>query len=145
MLPDVNCFFRTLSHIMFGDESEHNNIRVSLINTFEQSGYVPALCGIQGYNEISIQEHFNDMKCNHKWGTVNELVMLGILARINVSYINAIDKDPSRWVITDVYNENTLGIPSNQIFHSKSLIVLFHSINFSCPSANHYDAIYNLD
>ena len=145
VLPDGNCFFRTLSHIMFGDESEHNNIRVSLINTFEQSGYVPALCGIQGYNEISIQEHFNDMKCNHKWGTVNELVMLGILARINVSYINAIDEDPSRWVITDVNNENTLGIPSNQIFHSKSLIVLFHSINFSGPSANHYDAIYNLD
>ena len=72
------------------------------------------------------------MKCNYKWGTVNELVMLGILARINVSYINATDKDPSRWVNTDVlYNEHTLGIPSNQIFHSKSLIVLFDSINFS--------------
>ena len=48
MLADGNCFFRTLSHIIFGDESEHNNVRVSLINTFEQSGYVPALCGIQG-------------------------------------------------------------------------------------------------
>ena len=28
-------------------------------------------------------------------GTVNELVMLAILALINVSYINATDKDPS--------------------------------------------------
>ena len=40
------------------------------------------------------------MKRNYSWGTVNELIILGILARINVSYINACDTDPSRWVIT---------------------------------------------
>ena len=28
---DGNCFFRTLSHIIFGDESEHHNIRGSLM------------------------------------------------------------------------------------------------------------------
>ena len=67
VLADGKCFFRTLSHIIFGDESEHNNVRVSLINTFEQCGYVPTLCCIQGYNQISIQEHFNEMKCNYKW------------------------------------------------------------------------------
>ena len=33
---DGNCLFRTLSHILFGDESEHHNIRGSLIDTFEQ-------------------------------------------------------------------------------------------------------------
>ena len=141
---DVNCFFRTLSHIIFGDESEHHNIRGSLIDTFEQSPYVAALCGIQGYNAVTIQQHFSNMKRNYSWGTVNELVMLGMLAHINVSYINAADKDPSRWVITDVYTENTIGIPSNQIFCGKSLIVLFHSINFSGPSANHYDALYRV-
>ena len=141
---DGNCFFRTLSHIIFGDESEHHNIRGSLIETFEQSPYVAALCGIQGYNAVTIQQHFNNMRRNYSWGTVNELVMLGILAGINVSYINAADKDPSKWVITDVYTENTIGIPSNQIFCGKSLIVLFHSINFSGPSANHYDALYQV-
>ena len=52
---DGNCFFRTLSHIIFGDESEHHNIRGSLIETFEQSPYVAALCGIQGYNAFTIQ------------------------------------------------------------------------------------------
>ena len=51
------------------------------------------------------------MKRNYSWGTVNELIMLGILACINVSYINATDIDPSKWVITDVYDANTLGIP----------------------------------
>ena len=30
---DGNCFFRTLSHIIFVDESEHHNIRGSLIDT----------------------------------------------------------------------------------------------------------------
>ena len=39
---------------------------------------------------------------------------------------------------------STLGIPNDPIFGGKSLIVLFHSINFSGPSANHYDAIYRL-
>ena len=65
------------------------------------------------------------MKCNYSWGTVDELIMLGILARINVSYINAADKEPSIWVITDVNNENTLGIPNDPIYAGKSLIVLF--------------------
>ena len=46
--------------------------------------------------------------------------MLGILARINVSYINAADKDPSKWVITDVYNANTLGISNDPIYERKS-------------------------
>ena len=65
--------------------------------------------------------------------------MFGILARINVSYINAADPDPSKWATTDVYNEVTLGIPNYPIFDAKSLIVLFHSINFSELCANHYD------
>ena len=82
------------------------------------------------------------MKRNYSWETVNELIMLGILACINVSYINEIDIDPSKWVITDVYDSNTLGIPNDPIFGNKSLVVLFHSINFSGLSANHYDAIY---
>ena len=139
---DGNCFFRTLSHIIFGDETEHHNIRGSLIETFEQSPYVDALCGIQGYNAVTIQQHFSNMKRNYSWGTVNELVMLGILAGINVSYINAADTDPIKWVITDVYNANTLGIPSDPIYGGRHLIVLFHSINFSGSCCNHYDVLY---
>ena len=68
--------------------------------------------------------------------------MLGILARINVNYVNAADKDPSKWVITDVYDENTLGIPNYPIFEGKLMIVLFHNINFSGSRANHYDPVY---
>ena len=70
------------------------------------------------------------MKRNYLWGTVNELILLGILACINVSYINATDIDPSKWVITDVYDESTLVRPNDPIFGNKSLVVLFHSINF---------------
>ena len=44
VIADGNCLFRTLSHIIFGDESEHHNVRDSLIQTFEQSSYVGALC-----------------------------------------------------------------------------------------------------
>ena len=142
VLSDGNCLFRALSHIIFGNESEHNSVRLSLINTFEHSDYVAAFCGIQGYNDITIQQHFSDMKSNYTWGTVNEQIMLGILARINVCYLNAADNDPTKWVITEVYNENTLGIPNDPIYEGKSLMVLFHSINFSGPSANHYDALY---
>ena len=82
------------------------------------------------------------MRRNYSWGTVNELVMLGILAHINVSYINAADTDSSKWVITDVYTANTLAIPNDLIYEGKSLIVLFHSINNCGSGANHYDAIY---
>ena len=139
---DGNYFFRTLSHIIFGDESEHHNIRGSLIDTFEQSPYVAALCGIQGYNAAAIQQHLSNMKRNYSWGTVNELIMFGILACINVSYINAADTEPIKWVITDVYNANTLGIPSDPIYGRRHLIVLFHGINFSGACCNHYDALY---
>ena len=142
VIGDGNCLFRALSHIIFGDESEHNNVRNSLIYTFEQSPYVPALCGIQGYNPLTIQQHFSSMKRNYTWGTLNELIMLGILARIHVSYINAGDPDPSKWVITDVYDETTFGIPNDPIYEGKSLYVLFHSINHSGSGANHYDAVY---
>ena len=82
------------------------------------------------------------MRRNYSWGTVNELVMLGILAGINVSYINAADIDPTKWVITDVYNSNTLGKPSDPIYGGRHLVVLFHSINFSGSCCNHYDALY---
>ena len=44
VIVDGNCLFRTLSHIIFGDESEHHNVRGSLIQTFEKSPYVGALC-----------------------------------------------------------------------------------------------------
>ena len=43
VLANANCFFRTLSHIIFGVESEHHNVCISKLNTFEQSNYVPAL------------------------------------------------------------------------------------------------------
>ena len=36
---------------------------------------------------------------------MNEQIMLGILARINVCYLNAGDNDPTKWVVTEVYNE----------------------------------------
>ena len=70
VIGDGNCLFRALSHIIFGDESEHNNVRNSLIYTFEQSPYIPALCGIQGYNVLTIQQHFSNMKRNYTWGTL---------------------------------------------------------------------------
>ena len=84
------------------------------------------------------------MRLNYTWETVNELTILGILARINVSYINATNQDPSKWVKTYVYNGHTLGKPNDPIFEGKYLIVLFHSIGFSGPSSNHYDAVYKL-
>ena len=142
---DGNCFFRTLSDIIFGDKSEHHIIRSSLNETFEQSPYVAALCGIQGYNAVTIQQRFSDMRSNYSWGTVNELVMFGILAGINVSYINAADTDPTNRVITDVYNANTLGIPSERIFMGRHLIVLFHNINLSGYCCNHYYALYQVN
>ena len=55
VIGDGNCLFRALSHIIFGNESEHNNVRISLIHTFEQSPYVAAFCSIQGYNVITLQ------------------------------------------------------------------------------------------
>ena len=138
---DGNCFFITFP--IFGDESGHHNIRCSLIDAFEQSSYVAALCGFQGYNAVSIQQHLNDTRRNYSWGTVNELDYVWYVCS-HVSYINAADQDPSKWVTTDVYNASTLGIPNDPIFGGESLIVLFHSTNFSGPSANHYDAIYRL-
>ena len=36
------------------------------------------------------------MKCNYR-GTLNEIVLLGMLARNNASYKNAADKEPSKW------------------------------------------------
>ena len=144
VIGDGNCLFRALSHFIFGDESEHNNVRISLINTFEQSPYVSALCALQGYNALTIQQHFSDMKRNYTWGTLNELIMFGILARIHVSYVNAGDPNPSKWAITEIYDENTFSIPNDPIYEGKSLTVLFHSINFSGPSCNHYDAIYDV-
>ena len=55
------------------------------------------------------------------------------------------DQDPSKSVITDVYNASTLGIPNDPIFGGKLMIVLLHSINFLGQFANHYDAIYRLE
>ena len=46
VIGDGNCLFRTLSHKIFGDESEHHNVGGSLIQTFEQYPYVNALCDL---------------------------------------------------------------------------------------------------
>ena len=141
---DGNCLFRALSHIIFSDESEHNNVHNSLINIFEQSGYIPTICGLQGYNELSMQRHLNEMRRDHSWGAVNELIMLGMLAHINVSYVNADNSNELEWVITDVFRESNFGIPNDPIFEGRTLYVLFHSINCSGSSGNHFDALYDL-
>ena len=65
VIGDGNCIFRTSSHIIFGDGSKHHNVCGSLIQTFEQSPYVGALCGLQGYNTVTIQQHINKMKRNY--------------------------------------------------------------------------------
>ena len=71
VMGDGNCLFRALSHIIFGNESEHNNVRNSLIDTSEQSSYIPAFCGIQAHNELFIKRHLDEMHNNYSWGTVN--------------------------------------------------------------------------
>ena len=86
-------FLQNIVPILFGDESEENNIRGSLIDTFEQSSNVAELCGLQGYNAVTIQQHFNNMK-DFSWRTL-KLIMLGILAGINVSSMSVADIDPS--------------------------------------------------
>ena len=43
VMGNGNCLFRALSHVIFGNESEHNNVRVSLIDTFEQSWFCSCL------------------------------------------------------------------------------------------------------
>ena len=144
VIPDGNCFFRSLSHIIFGDECEHYNIRTNLIHAFQNSPYIGAFCGIQGYNEVTIHQHLTDMLPNNTWGTINELVMFGILAGINVSYVCATDTDPTKWALINVYNSNSLHLPMNPLFQDKCLVLLFHSLNFSGPAAHHYDAIYTI-
>ena len=37
VIGDGNCLFRSLSHIIFGNESEYNNVRISLINTLNKA------------------------------------------------------------------------------------------------------------
>ena len=64
---NFNGFFWVLSHIIYGNESEHNKVRVSLINTFEQGLNVPAICNIQGNDEITNQQHLTEMKRNSRW------------------------------------------------------------------------------
>ena len=81
------------------------------------------------------------MKRNYSWGTVNELVILSILAGVNVSFINVAYTNPIKWVITDVYNANTLRIPSHPIYGGRHLIMLFHSVNFSGSCCNHYEVL----
>ena len=59
------------------------------MHPFQNSPYIAAICGIQGYNEVTIHLHLMDMLLNNTWGTKNELLMFGILAGINVSYVCA--------------------------------------------------------
>ena len=53
---DGNCFL-SLSHTVFGDETEYYNIRENLIDTLRNSPFIRALCGYQGYNKIALQQH----------------------------------------------------------------------------------------
>ena len=139
---DGNCFFRSLSHIIFGDETEHYNMRANIIETFRNSPFIGAFCGYQGYNEIALQQHMMDMLPNNTWGTINELIMFGILAGVNVSYVNATDHNPTKWAFIDVYKQSSLDLPMNPLFQGKSLVLLFHSVNFSGPDGHHYDPLY---
>ena len=54
---------------------------------------------------------------NNTWGSINELIMFGILARVNVSYLNATDPDPNKWMFIDVYKESSpLQLPMTMFF-----------------------------
>ena len=52
--------------------------------------------------------------------------------------------DPSKLVITDVYDETTFSIPNDPLYEGKSIYVLFNSINHSGSGANHCDVVYRL-
>ena len=67
--------------------------------------------------------------------------MLGILARVNVSYLNADDLDPTRGLITEVYHRNTLDIDNDPIFEGRTLLLLNHSIDYSGSCGYHYYAL----
>ena len=41
MIGDGNCLFRALSHTIFGDESEHNNVRLSFILLLTVTMFLP--------------------------------------------------------------------------------------------------------
>ena len=56
---------------------------------------------------------------------VNELIILGILARIAVKYVNTADKNPLKWVITDVYDKNKLVILNDLILKVNNLLNYF--------------------
>ena len=80
---------------------------------------VPVICASE-FHATGLQRSYNStavnvMNSNYTWDTVKELIMLGILASINVSYLNAAKPDPSKWVVTEIYNGNTLGISNDSI------------------------------
>ena len=58
-------------------------------------------------------------------GIVNELIILGILARIAVKYVNTANKNPLKWVITDVYDKNKLVILNDLILKVNNLLNYF--------------------
>ena len=76
VIPDGNCLYRALSHIIFGTQSKYATLKQHLISTFLASQeHFPNVMEKSGlFSEQELHEHILRISAHDTWGTDVELI-----------------------------------------------------------------------
>ena len=145
ILPDGNCLYRALFHLIFGTEIHFGILKHNLISKFTTSPQhhinVMKTSGI--LNDQDLQRHVLTASAPNEWGTNVELNMLGAFNGIDVLYVSCTNASLTNWNILPYYPHNHLDIPveSEPIFESQKLCLLHHRLN-RVEGNEHFDTFY---
>ena len=140
---DGNCLYRTISHILFGNQIYYNSVKEGILNSFLASEYKETLMVLCGYNEASLNDHINDVSRKDAWGTNTELTMLSLLTGVDIYYICATTYNSETWASLPVHihGHGVLGLHADLIYQNKVLAVVYHRWNYR-EKSEHFDPAY---
>lgn len=139
---DGNCYFRAISHLLFGSEDNHLEIRTLLVRFINHNKTVFEKYLMQ-VNESTIQAHIKKLLRPSTWATQVEVLATASVFGISVYYCTPTSSGNFHWEVlkplNDQLNQLTFLFPPEL---SETLTIPRH-LELSLVH-NHYDCVVSL-
>ena len=107
------------------------------------SGYKETLMVIFDYDEVSLNEHINEISRTDAWGTNTELAMLSLLTGVDIHSICETTYNLDTWASRPIHihGQQILGLNADPIYQNIVLAVVYHRWNYR-ENSEHFDPAY---
>ena len=136
VLGDGNCFFRALSYILYGDQGNHQQLRVYLAHFVELNAnlFQPLVW------EGTVENHVRSMLCVGTWATQVELSAIATLFSVQVFSCTPHQQTKNyQWLVFDSLDTNLVYPKAEDGF--ESLKTKHTHFEFCNTQATHFDCV----